>query len=389
VRRAFQHEALLYTGDEEFVAGTTAFIRDGLAADEPVLVVVGAAKIELLRDALGRDRERVCFADMADVGRNPARIIPAWRVFVDEQLAGGRPGRGIGEPIWVGRRAAELVECQRHEELLNLAFADSQAWSLLCPYDTEQLAPAVVEEARRSHPTMVEAGARYGSHLYRGLDRIGAPFAAPLPPPLPGAQVLRLADGLDAVCGFVGAAATRAGLPASRSDQLVLAVHEVAASSLRDSGAGGSLRLWCEGRTLLCELSDASRIDDPLAGRYRPDDREAATFGLWLANQLCDLVQVRSLPTGSVVRLHVRLPDDPITFLAPERARIAVDGRAAREAADRLWDAAVSTPGALLAAAKITEALRHHRTTHGVVVDFDEREAVAVERALAGLEHFR
>ena len=55
-------------------------------------------------------------------------------------------------------------------------------------------------------------------------------------------------------------AATRAGLPASRSDQLVLAVHEVAASSLRDSGAGGSLRLWCEGRTLLCELSDASRM---------------------------------------------------------------------------------------------------------------------------------
>jgi hypothetical protein len=30
-------------------------------------------------------------------------------------------------------------------------------------------------------------------------------------------------------------------------------------------------------------------------------------YGLWLANQLCDLVQVRSFPTGSAVRLHMRL----------------------------------------------------------------------------------
>ena len=29
--------------------------------------------------------------------------------------------------------------------------------------------------------------------------------------------------------------------------------------------------------------------------------------GLWLANQVCDLVQVRSFPTGTVVRLHLRL----------------------------------------------------------------------------------
>ncbi|MGI8873571.1 MAG: hypothetical protein ACR2KP_04455 [Egibacteraceae bacterium] len=32
--------------------------------------------------------------------------------------------RGAGEPIWPERRPAELVECQRHESLLNVAFAD-------------------------------------------------------------------------------------------------------------------------------------------------------------------------------------------------------------------------------------------------------------------------
>jgi len=44
----FRHEALLYAGDQEFLAGTSAFIRDGLSADEAILVVVSAAKIAAL-----------------------------------------------------------------------------------------------------------------------------------------------------------------------------------------------------------------------------------------------------------------------------------------------------------------------------------------------------
>src|SRR5438132_6772395 len=129
---AFRHEALLYAGQAEFVDGTTAFIRDALASEEPVLVVVDAAKIDLLREELGRDADddTVCFADMAEVGRNPARIIPAWREFVAHRAGEGGAVRGIGEPIWAGRTPAELVECQRHEALLNLAFAGTPAWWL-------------------------------------------------------------------------------------------------------------------------------------------------------------------------------------------------------------------------------------------------------------------
>ena len=47
---------------------------------------------------LGGEGEAVQFVDMPALGRNPARIIPAWRDFVDEHGAGGRPLRGIGEP---------------------------------------------------------------------------------------------------------------------------------------------------------------------------------------------------------------------------------------------------------------------------------------------------
>jgi len=69
--------------------------------------------------------------------RNPARIIPAWRRFLDRQGGDRRSVRGIGEPIWSGREEQELTECQRHESLLNVAFDHGQAWRLLCPYDLE------------------------------------------------------------------------------------------------------------------------------------------------------------------------------------------------------------------------------------------------------------
>src|SRR5205823_1348942 len=112
----------------------------GVAAGDAMLVVVSAAKIRLLKEALGAEADCVFFADMGAIGANPAHIIPAWADFVDA-YSGGTPNgiRGIGEPIWSDRPADELVECQRHESLLNVAFAGSPSWSLLCPYDLDSL----------------------------------------------------------------------------------------------------------------------------------------------------------------------------------------------------------------------------------------------------------
>ena len=75
----FRHEAFLWEGEQEFLSGTVPFIRDGLRASQPVLVAVTQARIELLRAALGDDAHLVEFVDMAELGRNPARIIPALR----------------------------------------------------------------------------------------------------------------------------------------------------------------------------------------------------------------------------------------------------------------------------------------------------------------------
>ena len=104
--QSFVHEAFLYASPEEFVRGTTAVHPRGLEAGEPVLVVLDAEKIKKLRAELGDEADGVIFADMAEVGANPARIIAAWQEFAEEHGAGGQPIRGIGEPIWTRREAS-------------------------------------------------------------------------------------------------------------------------------------------------------------------------------------------------------------------------------------------------------------------------------------------
>jgi anti-sigma regulatory factor (Ser/Thr protein kinase) len=306
-RAAFRHEALLYSGRDGFLAGTVPFIRAGLEADEPVLAIVSQTKIDLLREALNGTADDVHFADMQEVGTNPARIIPAWREFIDDYGIAGRSLRGIGEPVWSDRSPAELIECQRHESLLNLAFADGCAMRLLCPYDTHALDRTVIAEAHRSHPVIVEGGAERDSDCYHGIDLVAAPFADPLSkPPRDPARLVFTGETLDAVRYFVAAEAERVGMDAVRRADLVLAVNEVATNSVLHGGGDGTLLVWREGETLICELRDSGYFDHPLAGRERPRPDRVGGHGLWLANQLCDLVQVRSFSTGTVVRLHLR-----------------------------------------------------------------------------------
>jgi anti-sigma regulatory factor (Ser/Thr protein kinase) len=303
---AFRHEALLYADQGEFLRGTLAFIRGGLRADEPMLVVVSSRKIDMLRAELGTDTGRVRFADMTTVGRNPTRIISVWREFVAEHCAPGRPVRGIGEPIWAERTPAELVECQRHEALLNLAFADSPAWSLLCPYDVAALDPAVIDGSCRNHPLLRADGDHRRSDRYAGAHAALADLDQPLPsPPAHHEKLDFTGTELAAVRRAVAAHAERVGLSEDRSAGVVLAVDELATNSVRHGGGRGVLLLWREGGTLICEVRDGGHIADPLAGRRRPLLEQPDGRGLWLVNELCDLVRLRSSEDGTTVRVHV------------------------------------------------------------------------------------
>lgn len=84
----------------------------------------------------------------------------------------------------------------------------------------------------------------------------------------------------------------------------VIAASELAANSVMHGGGSGTLRLWRENGSLLAEVEDRGQVKEPLVGRLRPGLAQEGGRGLWLANQLCDLVQIRSGAAGTTVRLH-------------------------------------------------------------------------------------
>jgi anti-sigma regulatory factor (Ser/Thr protein kinase) len=304
---AFSHVAFLYSDLPEFLDEACGFVREGLERDEAVLVATGGDRLAGLRTFFGTEPD-VQLVEMAEVGANPARIIPVWRQFLDEHVAAGRSVRGIGEPIWAGRTEAELAECHQHESLLNLAFGAGPSWRLLCPYDVTALPDDVIEEARANHPLVLDGGHWSASDVYRPERARRALRHRPLAPAPPDAVELRFTAGdLAAVRRVVRRFGLTEGLAENPTDDLVLCVDEMASNSLLHGGGNGTLRMWREPTEVICEISDAGSIADPLVGRESPAVDRLGGRGLWMANQLCHLVQVRSGASGTVIRLHMHL----------------------------------------------------------------------------------
>jgi anti-sigma regulatory factor (Ser/Thr protein kinase) len=303
----FRHEALLYSGPGEFVDAVRPFVADALAEGQPFIVAVPAWNAEPLRVALGDDAARVDFFDMLELGRNPGRIIAAWRDFLDRTAVPGRGVRGVAETIWAGRTQEEVDECGRHEALLHSAFRDDDFW-LLCPYDTSALPGTVIDGARRRHPVIRTGGTLVSSDAYHDEELVDA-FGGGLTQPPPGSRRLNFGiEDLGTLRSVVAAKARSAGVADHRVSELVVAVNEVATNSVLHGGGHGTMVVWSNGGTVHCEISDPGIMTDPLVGRGRAASQDESGRGLWLAHQLCDLVQVRSTSSGTVVRMHVQTP---------------------------------------------------------------------------------
>jgi anti-sigma regulatory factor (Ser/Thr protein kinase) len=301
VDTTFKHDALLYKGIDDFVDACAPLLQQAVDDGVTALVAADEARIGRLRAAVGD--EGVEYVDMAPLGRNPARILPRWRQFVSEHA--GEPLFGIGEPVWPGRSASELDECHRHEALINLALAGTDM-HLVCPYDASTLGDEELAVAEHTHPHVVERGTSRPSERYR--DDLVIDLTGDLSPPPTKAVTIpfgphELSHARHAVAD---ASATRLLSP-MRVDDMVLCVSELASNAIEHGAGHGVIRLWVDPGAVVCEVADRGRIDDPLVGRSRPDLGYGRGRGIWMVNQICDLVELRSSADGTVVRFHLSL----------------------------------------------------------------------------------
>jgi anti-sigma regulatory factor (Ser/Thr protein kinase) len=103
--------------------------------------------------------------------------------------------------------------------------------------------------------------------------------------------------------------AIKSGLSEARAIDLVLAVSEVAANTVRHAKSPGCLQIWYDAEQIVCQIHDEGVITDPLAGRRRPSLEARGGHGLWIVHEVCDQVDIRSDETGTTIRLHMDLPN--------------------------------------------------------------------------------
>ena len=193
----------------------------------------------------------------------------------------------------------------RHEALVNLALADVPV-TVLCPYDM-RLGTELIASVERTHPALIRGGRRWSSSTY-AAGTVPKECDLPLTAPPAAAESLRYRDDLAGVRKFAASLAHRAGLAARRVGDLVIAVSELAANTYAHTSGPGTVTLWAAEREIICQVNDSGHITDLLAGRLKQDPVAAGGgHGLWVVQQVCDLVQIRTSPAGTTIRLHMHL----------------------------------------------------------------------------------
>ncbi len=296
-----RHEALLYSSADEFASLTARFVAEGLDNDESAAVITSAENLDAFRTALDELSPLVFLVDADDWYRKPAETVGRWVAFVEGQVAKGRSRvRGVGE-IAPLRRGHAVEEWLHYESILNTLFTPLPLW-VRCAYNTEVLPDWIVDDARTSHPTLIEHGSVSGSDSYVSPDETPArPLA------LDGRERLtRRPVDIATACAHVEAEARRTGIPEWQVQQLLAAVGEVARNAFVHGGAPVFVTAWGEPASFVCQIEDSGAgLGDLIAG-YRPPLNGTDGWGLWLARQSVDSLEVGRGPYGSAVRLTVR-----------------------------------------------------------------------------------
>ncbi|MFZ1164741.1 anti-sigma factor RsbA family regulatory protein [Mycobacterium sp.] len=305
-RQGYDHSALFYHSEREYVDRLVQFIEDGLNQLQPILLAVPGDRLASVSSALGDAAVEVTMADITDFGRNPGRILAGQLAFVERHA--GQHVRVIAEPAWAGRSASEYLACMQHEALANIAFAGSDITGL-CPYDASGLDESVLAHVRLTHPQIWLGGSRRHCPEYAveaALDQCNQPLATS-----PAAVTHNVDQAADLAgvrrCGE--RYGRLLGMAADRLADLLLVATELATNSLDHAGGACRMAFWYEAGYVVCEARDTGYWADPLAGRRPPAAGSAGPFGLFVVNAIADLLRTHTTSDGTTIHAYLRHAD--------------------------------------------------------------------------------
>ena len=302
----FWHEAVAYSSSADLAARLAPRVNAALQVGQQVTTVLAAGVTDGLRASLGSAADQVAFLE-------PGRVhtVPGFTTAVRwARRAAHADEPGFGKLI-IGQQLLDLPGCGPGywtRLCLGLEVATAGlALTVLCPFAANDAGWARIRPTHRALSDLDSSTGRPGSApnpTFRPPGELIREHPLP-PPPDPGppeAELAFRAPQLAAVRQLIGEVAVHAGLAPDRATDAVLAVNEVASNSIEHGPGSGRLRLWTDGGQLLAEITDDGRLADPFPGLVRPPVSNSRGRGLWMASELCDVMEVWT-ERGTTVRL--------------------------------------------------------------------------------------
>ncbi len=318
-QRGNVHQAVLYDSEEDLLGTVVPFLREGVRAGEPTVVVAGQMAEALLRGALP-EADQLVFLDRREHPR-PSSTITAFRELFAGYVAAGASGIRLVGQLAPATLAASWWWWARYEAARNHVY-DEFPLASMCLYDTRSTPRHVVGDVLATHPQLATVHGQRPSEGYRPTTEFLAGHA-PMPDPLEaGAPLIDLVDAPLADARHAVWDADRAGRLAASVDveAVVLMVNEALTNAARHGLLPARFRLWAGADRVVVAVGDhGPGPADPLAGLLparhalagEPGRNSQGGQGLWLIHELADHVTLDQHPEGYTLRATLAHRDSP------------------------------------------------------------------------------
>ncbi|GAA4964719.1 ATP-binding protein [Actinoplanes utahensis] len=311
----FAHAALIIDAGLDLSSVLGAELRRSAEVYDEVLLIVGDRTRAVLADT-DVPGEVVSWADPAAFYQRLGSAYETFRHYLAAQHQAGRRVHVIAEPdltstVDPGFHAERVAAYLAYEAVCNDAYALGGGSAVTCIWDSRDHADTVIDAVRSTHSYLLTAAGPMSSPGYLSPERYLAErhesSLRPAPPYVDRAVTLYEVAELSALRSMLGAWTAEHGFTVQATEDVMVAVVEVATNGLRYGGAPVRIRAWRHGATLIVQCDDAGGHPIPVtAGYHRPHPLAAVTGGrgLWLARQLADVAVMSSAPGRTSVRLY-------------------------------------------------------------------------------------
>nr|WP_296065377.1 sensor histidine kinase [uncultured Actinoplanes sp.] len=309
-RGRLDHCALIVDAENSIERLLVPRLRRKIAAEEAVLMVVGARTTAVVRDGLGPDADVLQWVPRDRFYQRLGFTYSRFLRYVREQHAQRRMVHVIAEPDLVAdprapvNRAAAYLS---YESMVNGMFA-GYGCPITCIWNSDHHAPPIIDEVRKIHPQewtargVVDNPGFVPPDDYLCEQNQPAMTAAP-----PVTDVDYTVSQLYEVAACRAVVARWAALhhfvPAAVR-QVVAAASEVITNGMHHGRPPVRVRAWYQDATLIVQVDDHGGRPIPADAGYRPPTSPADSAGLWVARQLADVLLTRTRGGRTTVRMY-------------------------------------------------------------------------------------